>query len=100
MYFVQAGQGGPVKIGFSTAPRFRLHALQTGNPFKLILHGSVAGSRVLERALHWHFRDDRIRGEWFRPTRPILALAECLGVSATLVAEHGPLPAMSGKGSA
>lgn len=60
----------PVKIGLSNNPKRRLKALQTGNPRKLTLRGTVKTSSrrdafALERQLHSKYKDKSINGEWF-----------------------------------
>lgn len=68
VYFVQAVDGGPIKIGFSVDVDFRVGQLQTGSPVELRLIGCVQGDRELERSLHVELAEHHIRGEWFRPT--------------------------------
>lgn len=73
LYFVQAGNGGPIKIGVATDLSKRLAALQTGSPAELRLLGTMTGDMADERALHVRFRDHRLRGEWFSPADDLLA---------------------------
>lgn len=56
-----------VKIGSATDPKARLADLQVGCPLPLaILWTQEAPNAFLvERALHKHFDDHRVRGEWF-----------------------------------
>lgn len=71
-YAIQAGEGGPVKIGVTRDPVQRLKTLQTGNPETL---RGLAAWRVLpgeERLIHDDFASVRIRGEWFHPTPELL----------------------------
>lgn len=69
VYFIQAGEKGPVKIGYTGKDNvgFRLSDLQVGNHEKLRLIGFVYGDRDDERRLQRHFRKLHIRGEWFKP---------------------------------
>lgn len=68
VYFLQAGTGGRIKIGFSAASVERRKAgNQTGCPDALILLGVVAGDERLERRFHKAFGRYRVRGEWFIP---------------------------------
>lgn len=70
-YFVQAVSGGPIKIGFTTRkPNERLAALQTGAPVELKIVGLLAGNR--EREMHERFRDARLHGEWFTPSKQLV----------------------------
>jgi hypothetical protein len=78
-YAIQAGEGGPVKIGLAKKPAERLKTLQCGNHETL---RGLAAWRVLaleERQLHEEFAYAHIRGEWFRPVPALLDLVEALG---------------------
>lgn len=66
VYFIQAGQHGPIKIGVASNVRKRLAALQTGHHTSLRIIGTVPGDAALERELHQRFAAHRIRGEWFK----------------------------------
>ena len=63
-------QTPPYKIGYSNCPGERLTAIQIGSPIELqLLFVWKAGgeaSRRLEREIHDHFKDQLVRGEWFR----------------------------------
>lgn len=76
IYLVQAGEGGPVKIGVSTDVPSRIRSLQTGIPQPLILLATFPGCRSKERRLHERLARYRIRGEWFSPAPEVLAAAE------------------------
>lgn len=72
VYFIQAGENGPVKIGVANNVNGRLDQLQTGNHLKLtilkkIKYLSKSNSYHIEGQLHHKFRKYRIRGEWFKP---------------------------------
>ena len=67
VYFVRDGRA--VKIGWALDGKERVKLLQTGNPRKLNLLGTIKGSVLLERALHRHFKRNRIRGEWVTATK-------------------------------
>jgi hypothetical protein len=76
LYFVQQGTDGPVKIGVSQDPAKRLSYLQVGNPDPLHLIGAWQGvERGDELELHAFLEGERLRGEWFKPTRPVLEMA-------------------------
>jgi hypothetical protein len=70
VYFIQAVDGGPIKIGRATDPWVRLSALQAGNWRELRLVGVVGPGRAsgLEARLHVEFSADRLVGEWFSET--------------------------------
>jgi hypothetical protein len=66
VYFIQAGENGPVKIGHSRVPQLRLESFQLGHYEKLHLIRVVDGGRQEERWFHTVFSGLRVRGEWFR----------------------------------
>jgi hypothetical protein len=72
IYFVQAGSGGPIKIGSTKDLLDRISVLQTGNHEQLTLLGCVDGTSSDERAFHTRFAPHRIRGEWFFPCRELI----------------------------
>lgn len=65
IYCVQAGTGGPVKIGVASDVRRRVTNLQSANHARLVLLAAFAGGREEECALHKRFATLRVRGEWF-----------------------------------
>jgi hypothetical protein len=65
VYFVQANQNGPVKIGTAEDVIGRLRELQTAHYMVLRLLREIDGDYRLERALHRRFTAQHIRGEWF-----------------------------------
>ena len=80
VYFIQAGDGGPIKIGFAIDPKRRLRSLQDGAADGLRLLGTKAGSKKDERLLHQKYKTERIRGEWFCATQSIIDEIEMLYV--------------------
>ena len=63
IYFIQSA-GGPIKIGYTTKdPLLRLKSLQTSNPYKLELLGSMGGTLEDEAAIHREFEGDNISGD-------------------------------------
>ena len=65
VYFIQAGEGGPVKIGFTSYPQKRLAALQTAHYQVLSLIREVPGGSDVEAYFHRRFAARRLAGEWF-----------------------------------
>lgn len=67
IYFIQAGNNGPIKIGYSAKKyiKDRLITLQTGNHEKLVLLCTIPGTKNTEKELHKKFKEFWIRGEWF-----------------------------------
>ena len=49
IYFISAGDGGPIKIGLTNDVEQRLASLQTGCPYKMVLLGAVAGTSSHEK---------------------------------------------------
>lgn len=72
VYFVQSGEGGHIKIGTASDFPKRLQALQTGNPERLTVLGTLPGSLSEEADIHDQFSHLRARGEWFRPEPELL----------------------------
>jgi hypothetical protein len=72
IYFVEAADNGLVKIGYAKRPAARLHQLQSISPSALTLKGVVRGSRSHEVRLHEHFKENRVRGEWFSPCQELV----------------------------
>lgn len=76
VYMVQAGVGGPVKIGVTRRNiKVRLTALRNGSAEELRLLGLFEGGRELESELHRRFAAARLCGEWFKPIPELLELA-------------------------
>lgn len=65
VYFIQAQEGGPVKIGWTVNPHKRLKALQAASPYKLVIRYTLRGTQQLEHYLHERFASSRLEGEWF-----------------------------------
>lgn len=65
VYFIRAGESGPVKIGVATDVGARLKELQCGNHLELTLLRTLEGDRATEAALHRRYERLRSRGEWF-----------------------------------
>jgi len=72
IYFVQAVQGGNIKIGKSINPLDRIKTLQASSPVLLKPLRITMGTSAVERYLHELFAEDRVYGEWFRPTPRLL----------------------------
>jgi hypothetical protein len=83
IYFVQAGNHGPIKIGITDNVRRRLKSLQSSSPEPLRLLFSFNGSEVIESALHQKFSSCRMHGEWFRPTTELVSFISTLSAELT-----------------
>ena len=75
IYFIQAGNDGPIKIGKAQSPKARLRELQTGNHEKLDLIKEIPGDKDREDSIHNDLRSHRYRAgsEWFSATPEVLA---------------------------
>jgi hypothetical protein len=74
VYFVQAGQDGPIKIGFAANVGARLSELQTASPEPLTVLATIEGTLQTEAEVHRYFQAYRLRGEWFRADVVLLGL--------------------------
>jgi hypothetical protein len=84
VYFIQAVQGGPIKIGVAEDVDARLSALQTGSPLPLrVLAILPSSGRYGEAQLHQRFAATRLHGEWFEATPELLAFIAEPGEVAT-----------------
>lgn len=73
IYFIQAGDGGPIKIGWAVDPLLRLREIQKHNHCQLHLRATRDAARSDETEYHHLFKAHRMHGEWFRPAPEILA---------------------------
>ncbi|MBI5957897.1 MAG: GIY-YIG nuclease family protein [Chloroflexi bacterium] len=69
-------QKAHVKIGISSDPHKRLAQLQVGNPYPINFLGAIPfpdleTARKAEKALHEHFQQAQIGGEWFDFSHPV-----------------------------
>ncbi len=79
VYFVQEGDSGPIKIGFTLSTLVkRLTQIQNGNPRMLHIRGVMDGGRDLEARIHAAFAHLVIQGtkEWFRPEPDLLEFVD------------------------
>lgn len=75
IYFIQDSGTLNIKIGYTaTSAGCRLSQLQTGCAAPLALLGVIQGEPIDERNLHVRFAQDRVGGEWFKPSTAILQL--------------------------
>lgn len=76
VYFVSAGEGGPIKIGWSQDVSRRIEELQTANAHKLVLLATLKGTMADEARCHDLFRQHRMQSEWFEHAQAILDFIE------------------------
>jgi len=77
LYFIQAGDSGPIKIGVSTLSnmKLRMASIQTSNAEKINVLAVliVSNPQYLEENLHNYLSEHRMNGEWFRPDDRVLS---------------------------
>lgn len=76
IYFVQHGDGGPIKVGTTTNLKRRIEALQNASPENLKLLATIDGGPNEEKILHSIMREERLRGEWFNPSSLVLSIVK------------------------
>lgn len=74
VYFAQAGEGHPIKIGSAKNVSRRIAALNTASPRRLKLICAIHGDASKERALHAELAAFRMDGEWFLPSPEVLSV--------------------------
>ena len=67
VYFVQAGENGPVKVGVAVDVERRMGELQCANFLPLTLLKTIKGTADHEFRIHCRLLNFCIRGEWFHP---------------------------------
>lgn len=76
VYFIQAGEGGPIKIGATTSdPWSRMASFQGMHFAELRMLGVAPGRFAEEKEIQVRFVRHWLGGEWFRPDPEILAFA-------------------------
>lgn len=79
LYFIQSlCPEGRIKIGVSSRIASRMGKMMVDCPYPVRLLKSVKDAAHMEKPLHREFSDDRVTGEWFRPSPRLLALIERL----------------------
>ena len=76
IYFIQAGENGPIKIGASSVPRFHLDRLQQGNHEKLTIVAEIPGERNLGKKVQADLKAFERGRQWFYPTDEVLDYIE------------------------
>ena len=71
IYFIQCGENGPIKIGQSDNVQERFKQLQTACPYELKLLWMYSGEEYCEKDIHDKFKHEKVRGEWFHPSRTL-----------------------------
>lgn len=81
VYMIQAGEDGPIKIGFTGCVTSRRATLQTAHWQTLRVLAAFRGSTEDEMAMRVRLNAHRLRGEWFAPAPDVLAAAAELGMA-------------------
>lgn len=77
VYFIQVGTDGPIKIGYTKVNvEHRVRAIQMGSPHILRWIGGFSGNRSDEKNAHRLLQNSSLRGEWFYPTKEVLAFVQ------------------------
>lgn len=74
VYFISAGEDGPVKVGRTRNPQARFGGFQTASPVPLRMltwFRPERGALAYEGLLHKAMRAARVRGEWFSLSRTL-----------------------------
>ena len=78
VYFIQGKITRFVKIGWTVNPDQRLAGMQANSPDKLTLLKVIKGDIPYEKHLHKQFASIRNHGEWFYPSRGLMAFIQSL----------------------
>lgn len=98
VYFIQKGEGGPIKIGTSIHPRKRIADIARAAMSDIRTLKIIDGDAALEKGLHRKFARLNISGEWFKPGESLLSYIEEAGEIVEGAREKNPLPSLSPPG--
>lgn len=74
IYFIQAQDNGPIKIGFTgDNPRKRMVKIQSDCPWPVQLLGAIEGTVSQEKQIHLVLARYKTQGEWFEPHPHVVA---------------------------
>ena len=76
VYFIQAGDNGPIKIGKSDTPREHVKILQQGSYEELKLIAQIPGDRSLEKKVRGDLKAFERGRKWFEATDEVLDYIE------------------------
>lgn len=71
IYFIREDGSDYIKIGSTRMPGDRLKELQISNPRELRIERLIEAFPGAEPILHALFREDRVRGEWFKISKKL-----------------------------
>ncbi len=98
VYFLQRITDGAIKIGTSVRPLARVYAMRAEQGCHVGLLATMPGGTRQEQLMHGRFARSRIDGEWFKPSRSLLAFisklnaAEAEEARAEYIKAGGKLP--------
>jgi len=72
VYFIQSGNNGAIKIGYTKDVDRRIKELQTSNPEKLNLLLKVGAEPNDEKVMHDKFKKYCINLEWYSPSDELI----------------------------
>jgi predicted GIY-YIG superfamily endonuclease len=76
LYFLQAGEDGPIKIGITKNVEKRIKQLEKEAPYEMKIIATYPGNRDVEKMVHRRFIKFRISNirckEWFKPEEELL----------------------------
>jgi len=85
VYFMKpVGMDGPIKIGCSGVPVYRLEALATWSPFPLEIITTTPGRSKDENFLHRCFAYCHLHREWFNATPLLLETIDAVSTGTTI----------------
>jgi hypothetical protein len=85
VYFVQSGDDGLIKIGYTSDIRKRISSIKTCTPTPIKLLGYIEGDYLTERELHKKFKKYNSRGEWFTCTKEIIDYINEVNIRMTYI---------------
>lgn len=91
VYAIQAGDGGPVKVGVTRNVASRLRALQTAQPMPLRLLHVWEGGAGVEREIHRRLAAHNLGGEWFSPVPELVSGEVGEGVTEPAALAEAPI---------
>lgn len=88
VYFIEAPDG-LIKIGWTSDLARRVNNLAVGSSGPIKVLATTPGGRTLEAHLHERFSDDRVQGEWFKPSDDLRGLVKLILSGTTDVFAEG-----------
>ena len=82
VYFIQAGDNGPIKIGTSSVPQMHVDRLQQGNHEELRLIAVIPGERSLAEKVRADLKASELGRKWFHATDEVLDYIEKIKLAA------------------